>query len=136
MTGGDDVLINVDGEPLLLEGNPVLLDHPAICEQGVWDKLGDPAGVKSDTLNEVQKMDEDKFVELFNKCMDARMAKADEEKAAKEKLMLRSRKKEKADAEEKEAEEAKAKRTLKKNPPKKKLMPRKKKRPRPILNWP
>ena len=37
-------------------------------------------------------MDEDKFVELFNKCMDARMAKADEEKAAKEKLMLRSRK--------------------------------------------
>lgn len=110
VTGGDDVLINVDGEPLLLEGNPVLLDHLAICEQGVWDKLGDPAGVKSDTLNEVQKMDEDKFVELFNKCMDARMAKADEEKAAKEKADAEEQeKKEKADAEEKEAEEAKAK---------------------------
>ncbi|MEL5258408.1 NUDIX hydrolase [Serratia nevei] len=76
VTGGDDVLINVDGEPLLLEGNPVLLDHLAICEQGVWDKLGDPAGVKSDTLNEVQKMDEEKLVELINKVLDARDASA------------------------------------------------------------
>lgn len=109
VTGGDDVLIDVDGEPLLLEGNPVLLDHLAICEQGVWDKLGDPAGVKSDTLNEVQKMDEEKFVELFNKCMDARMAKADAE--AKENAAAEEQaKKEKADAEAKEAEEAKAKR--------------------------
>lgn len=32
--------------PLLVEGKPRLLDHLAICEVGVWDKRGDPAGVE------------------------------------------------------------------------------------------
>ncbi|MBU9812373.1 NUDIX domain-containing protein [Rahnella sp. SL6] len=111
LSGDSDFLIQVDGKPLLLEGAPVLLDHLAICEQGVWDKLGDPTGVKSDTLlNEVHKMDEDKFVELFNKCMDARLAKADAEAEAKAKADAEEAdKKAKADAEGKEAEEAKAK---------------------------
>ncbi|EOI6837178.1 NUDIX domain-containing protein [Yersinia enterocolitica] len=101
--------IIVDGQPLLVEPSPELLDHVAICEQGVWDKLLDPTGVKSDSIpNEAEIMDEDKFVELFNKCMDSRMAKADSE--AKEKADAEENaKKEKADAEEKEAEEAKAK---------------------------
>ena len=40
-----------DGKTLLIEGKPSLLDHLAICEQGVWDKGGEPAGVKS-TLND------------------------------------------------------------------------------------
>lgn len=103
--------IIVDGQPLLVEPSPELLDHVAICEQGVWDKLLAPTGVKSDSIpNEAEIMDEAKFVELFNKCMDARMAKADEEKAAKEKADAEEAvKKEKADAEAKEAEEAKAK---------------------------
>jgi len=39
-----------DGKTLLIEGKPSLLDHLAICEQGVWDKGGEPAGVKS-TIN-------------------------------------------------------------------------------------
>lgn len=34
-----------DGETLLIEGKPSLLDHLAICEQGVWDKGGQPTGV-------------------------------------------------------------------------------------------
>jgi ADP-ribose pyrophosphatase YjhB (NUDIX family) len=73
----DDVLINVDGEPLLLEGKPVLLDHLAICAQGVWDKQAEPTGVKSDTLtNEVQQMDEEKLVALINQVLDAREANA------------------------------------------------------------
>lgn len=106
-----NAIIKIDGQPLLVEDSPVLLDHVAICEQGVWDKLLDPTGVKSDSIpNEAEKMDEAKFAELFNKCMDARMAKADEEKAAKEKADAEeAAKKEKADAEAKEAEEAKAK---------------------------
>ncbi|WP_145550725.1 NUDIX domain-containing protein [Yersinia intermedia] len=101
--------IIVDGQPLLVEPSPELLDHVAICEQGVWDKLLDPTGVKSDSIpNEAEIMDEDKFVELFNKCMDSRMAKADSE--AKEKADAEENaKKEKADSEAKEAEEAKAK---------------------------
>ncbi|EPC3581042.1 NUDIX domain-containing protein [Citrobacter braakii] len=104
--------INVDGQPLLVEPSPELLDHVAICEQGVWDKLLAPTGVKSDSIpNEAEKMDEEKFVELFNKCMDARMAKADSEAAdLKAKADAEeAAKKEKADAEAKEAEEAKAK---------------------------
>jgi 8-oxo-dGTP pyrophosphatase MutT (NUDIX family) len=40
-----------DGKTLLIEGKPSLLDHLAICEQGVWDKGGEPTGVKS-TLND------------------------------------------------------------------------------------
>lgn len=107
-----DSIIKVDGQPLLVEPSPQLLDHVAICEQGVWDKLLDPTGVKSDSIpSEAEKMDEEKFVELFNKCMDARMAKADSEAAdLKAKADAEeAAKKEKADAEAKEAEEAKAK---------------------------
>lgn len=106
-----DSIIEIDGQPLLVEPSPELLDHVAICEQGVWDKLLAPTGVKSDSIpNEAEKMDEEKIVALINKAIDARMAKADEEKYAKAKADAEeAAKKEKADAEAKEAEEAKAK---------------------------
>ncbi|MFJ5338355.1 NUDIX domain-containing protein [Pectobacterium sp. CHL-2024] len=106
-----DAIIKIDGQHLLVEGSPALLDHVAICEQGVWDKLLKPTGVKSDSIqSEAEKMDEEKFVELFNKCMDARLAKADAEADAKAKADAEEAdKKAKADAEGKEAEEAKAK---------------------------
>lgn len=103
--------IIVDGQPLLVEPSPELLDHVAICEQGVWDKLLAPTGVKSDSIpEEAEKMDEEKIVALINKAIDARLAKADEEKEAKAKADAdEAAKKEEADAEDKEAEEAKAK---------------------------
>lgn len=104
--------IIVDGQPLLVEPSPELLDHVAICEQGVWDKLLNPTGVKSDSIpKEAEKMDEEKIVALINKAIDARMAKADSEEAdLKAKADAEeAAKKEKADAEAKEAEEAKAK---------------------------
>jgi 8-oxo-dGTP pyrophosphatase MutT (NUDIX family) len=37
------------GELLLVEGKPSLLDHLAICERGVWDKGGEPAGIINET---------------------------------------------------------------------------------------
>lgn len=104
--------IIVDGQPLLVEPSPELLDHVAICEQGVWDKLRNPTGVKSDSIpKEAEKMDEEKIVALINKAIDARMAKADSEAAdLKAKADAEeAAKKEKADSEAKEAEEAKAK---------------------------
>ncbi|EEE5064247.1 NUDIX hydrolase [Salmonella enterica subsp. houtenae] len=107
-----DSIIEIDGQPLLVEPSPELLDHVAICEQGVWDKLLAPTGVKSDSIpNEAEKMDEEKIVALINKAIDARMAKADSEAAdLKAKADAEeAAKKEKADAEEKETEEAKAK---------------------------
>ncbi|MBL0907815.1 NUDIX domain-containing protein [Pectobacterium carotovorum] len=106
-----DAIIKIDGQPLLVEGSPVLLDHVAICEQGVWDKLLKPTGVKSDSIqSEAEKMDEEKIVALINKAIDARMAKADAEADAKAKADAEEAdKKAKADAEGKEAEEAKAK---------------------------
>ncbi|HDN7587826.1 TPA: NUDIX domain-containing protein [Salmonella enterica subsp. enterica serovar Chester] len=107
-----DSIIEIDGQPLLVEPSPELLDHVAICEQGVWDKLLAPTGVKSDSIpNEAEKMDEEKIVALINKAIDARMAKADEElaKIQADADAEEEARKEKADAEEKEAEEAKAK---------------------------
>ncbi len=44
--------VTLDGTDILIEGNPVLLDHLAVCELGVWDKGGPPVGVKIDQLEE------------------------------------------------------------------------------------
>jgi hypothetical protein len=79
----------------LIEGKPILLDHIAICEVGVWDKGGPPTGVSTTNVQEPEEMDEQE-----------RKAKADAE--AKEQLEAKA----KADAEEKvkaDAEEEKAK---------------------------
>lgn len=47
-----------DGSTLLIEGDPSLLDHVAVCELGVWDKGGTPSGV--DLSGEVNMADETK----------------------------------------------------------------------------
>lgn len=39
-----------DGSMLLIEGDPDLLDHLAVCEVGVWDKGGEPTGVTNDNI--------------------------------------------------------------------------------------
>jgi chemotaxis protein histidine kinase CheA len=74
-----------DGQPLLIEGKPVLLDHIAICEAGVWDKGGPPTGVSTNQVQESQ-MNEDEL-----------KAKADAEAKEKEETAAKA----KADAEEK-----------------------------------
>jgi 8-oxo-dGTP pyrophosphatase MutT (NUDIX family) len=48
-----------DGATLLIEGKPSLLDHVAICIQGVWDKGGPPSGVSTNNVQENQMTDEE-----------------------------------------------------------------------------
>ena len=116
-----DSIIEIDGQPLLVEPSPELLDHVAICEQGVWDKLLAPTGVKSDSIpNEAENMDKEELKALMRECLadmqkekadsDAKekadaeaKAKADAEEA--ECMAKEKHAKEKADAEEKDAKE-------------------------------
>jgi 8-oxo-dGTP pyrophosphatase MutT (NUDIX family) len=99
------------GETLLIEGKPSLLDHVAICEQGVWDKGGEPSGIRSESREDSAMTAE----EEAKKKADAEAAekeKADaaaKDDAAKKKDAEEKEAKEKADAEEKEkAEKEKA----------------------------
>lgn len=59
---------NEDGSTTLIEGDPSLLDHIAICAQGVWDKGGKPRGIESANLTtageELAMADEDKKSEV------------------------------------------------------------------------
>lgn len=48
----DTIALN-DGSTILIEDKPALIDHLAVCELGVWDKGGDPVGVKSDFTEEL-----------------------------------------------------------------------------------
>jgi 8-oxo-dGTP pyrophosphatase MutT (NUDIX family) len=79
-----------NGSTLLIEGKPSLLDHLAICEQGVWDKGGEPSGVRSET-----REDDDMP-------KTAEEMKADEEAETKKKADAEAEEKAKKDADEKE----------------------------------
>jgi hypothetical protein len=76
----DNEIIELDGNKVLKEGKPELIDHIAICAKGVWDKAQTPTGVLTD------------LSETGNIIMTEEEKKAAAEAAEKEK-------KEKADAE-------------------------------------
>lgn len=59
-----------DGSTLLIEGKPTLLDHLAICEQGVWDKGEEPYGIEQHTLEEA-KADSDNIIIPIKPKLDA-----------------------------------------------------------------
>ena len=52
LTSDSDRVTLENGKVMLIEGKPHLLDHIAICERGVWDKLGDPNGVESVSVDD------------------------------------------------------------------------------------
>ena len=83
-----------DGSKVLIEGKPSLLDHIAICTLGVWDKGGDPTGIRSESRE------------------DSTMSTEAEEKAKKDAAEAEQKAKDdaaKKDADEKAEAEAKAK---------------------------
>jgi hypothetical protein len=67
-----------DGTAFLIEGEPSLLDHVAICEIGVWDKGGDPKGIITEGINKMTKEEEVKSDAAEEAKKDA-AAKADAE---------------------------------------------------------
>ncbi len=76
----DNTNLKLDnGENILIEGKPALLDHLAICEQGVWDKGGEPTGVNSETKGLIMTEEEKKAQEAA----DAKK-RADDDKARKD----------------------------------------------------
>lgn len=108
------------GAQVLDEGLPLNLDHLAICEQGVWDKDGPPAGVRLDesvVRKDTVMADEDREKTLEKERDDAKMradasekerddAKARADAAEQELKDMRA----KHDAEEKERMDARKKR--------------------------
>lgn len=57
--GGTTKTIKMNGLDYLIEGEPNLLDHIAICPQGVWDKGGDPLGVDTTAIRGDEAMDKE-----------------------------------------------------------------------------
>lgn len=45
----------VEGSSLIIEGEPLVLDHVAIVKLGVWDKGGPPTGIKTDLTQPPEK---------------------------------------------------------------------------------
>lgn len=73
-----------DGEALLIEGKPSLLDHVAICIQGVWDKGGPPSGVSTTNVQEPQMTEDELKAKADAEAKEAEAkAKADSEAKAK-----------------------------------------------------
>lgn len=69
-----------DGSTLLIEGKPALMDHLAICENGVWDKGEGPNGIRSETITEELAMaDDDKKTEDKKKADESFIDKKKEE---------------------------------------------------------
>lgn len=46
-----------ENEPLLIEGQPAILDHIAICSAGVWDKAKDPTGIIQQGISQMPELE-------------------------------------------------------------------------------
>lgn len=49
----DNTVIEIEGDKLLVEGEPQLLDHLALCPRGVWSRNGAPDGVEINSAEEL-----------------------------------------------------------------------------------
>jgi 8-oxo-dGTP pyrophosphatase MutT (NUDIX family) len=78
--GGGKSLSLDDGSKLLIESDASLLDHVAICSLGVWDKGGEPTGVRSDGVSSMTE-EEKAAAEKKERDDKARKDAAEKEKA-------------------------------------------------------
>lgn len=92
-----------DGKKVLIEGDPSLIDHVAICELGVWDKGGDPSGIRSEAREDSAMTAEEQAA-----ADKAKKDAAEAEEKAKKDAAEAEEKKAKADAAEKERTDADA----------------------------
>lgn len=60
LNDGSETLPLKDGKTLILEDKPFLLDHIAICENGVWDKGAGPSGVDTTLIEDKMTETEDR----------------------------------------------------------------------------
>lgn len=94
----ENTIVTLDnGEKGLIEGNPKLLDHIAICEVGVWDKGGPPVGVSTNNVQELEMTEEERKAKADAEAKEALEAKAKAD--AEEKAKADAEEKSKADAE-------------------------------------
>jgi hypothetical protein len=101
--GSTETIELSDGKTVLVEGKPSLLDHLAICEEGVWDKGGTPNGVN---IQEDLQVDHEEsapaWADKLGKRFDSLEARLDSvEKGRKD---SKEEKEEKEDKEEKKAD--------------------------------
>ena len=99
---GSTETIELDGDTVLVEGKPSLLDHIAICEHGVWDKGEAPSGVTLTDKQEVPEMDKEEMKSLMRELMAEIRADAQKSSEKEEEEEV------KADSEEEKEEEVKA----------------------------
>jgi len=85
-----------DGSKVLIEGKPSLFDHVAICELGVWDKGGEPTGIRSESREDAAMTPEEQ-------------AKKDADEAEAKKKADAAKKDETEDTEEEKKKKAEAK---------------------------
>ena len=52
-----------EGEKAVVEGIPTLIDHLAVCKEGVWDKGGPPTGVRVDSQETFMEPDTEQKVD-------------------------------------------------------------------------
>ena len=88
-------LVDDKGRKVFIEGKPSLLDHVAICEQGVWDKGGDPTGIRSESREDSAMTEAEKAAADAQAKKDAAEKEEADKKAAADAAA-------KKDAEEKE----------------------------------
>jgi 8-oxo-dGTP pyrophosphatase MutT (NUDIX family) len=88
-----------DGRKVLIEGDPSLLDHVAIAPLGVWDKMGPPTGIRSESREDsAMTPEEEKAKKDAEMAADKAKKDAEEAEAAKKKADAEAEEKKKADA--------------------------------------